>query len=292
MPAPFTSDTIQIGGDTRHFHHYISPNLIFPAPLCVVLHGGGQLLSGMLDKLEMSGTIPAVDPPYVVLAPQGAGKDPKTNTIITNPDRGVWNSGHSPGGQAAGMDDVAFITTLIDQTIKKMNTAGTPIDSKKIYAIGFSNGGMMAYRLAAERSDLFAAICSIAGTIGGRPTPTSTPHVNNPLKLGTAEPVSLFHIHGLVDATVSPFGGHSPKADSTRVDRNLFNSVNAWVQHNDCNRIPTVSDIPGGTGTTCCFTNGTNNTEVTLTTLNQLGHKIPPNVVTRINTFLLNHPKS
>lgn len=36
------------------------------------------------------------------------------------------------------------------------------IDSKRIYASGFSNGASMAYRLAAQRSDIFAAVAAHA----------------------------------------------------------------------------------------------------------------------------------
>lgn len=38
-------------------------------------------------------------------------------------------------------------------------------DAKRLYVSGFSNGGEMAFRVAAEASDLFAAVASAAGTV-------------------------------------------------------------------------------------------------------------------------------
>jgi polyhydroxybutyrate depolymerase len=39
-----------------------------------------------------------------------------------------------------------------------------PIDSRRIYATGLSNGGMMSYRLVCEAGDLFAAIAPVSAT--------------------------------------------------------------------------------------------------------------------------------
>ena len=36
--------------------------------------------------------------------------------------------------------------------------------------VGFSNGGMLTYRFAAERGDLLAAAAPMAASIGGRPS--------------------------------------------------------------------------------------------------------------------------
>tara|TARA_B110000263_G_C15285732_1_gene500682 strand:+ start:1771 stop:1935 length:165 start_codon:yes stop_codon:yes gene_type:complete len=39
------------------------------------------------------------------------------------------------------------------------------VDSKRIYASGFSNGGFFAYSLACYKSNLFASIASVSGTM-------------------------------------------------------------------------------------------------------------------------------
>lgn len=301
MFPPFIADTIQFGGETRHYAYYIPPGLTFPAPLCVVLHGGGQSIERICESLQMvnSADVPGnpggvVDPPYIVLAPKGfrpaipGGQGASTNP--PHPHGGVWNSGHSTFGQLSGRDDVGFIMQLISEFSARLNSKGTSVDASRIYSIGFSNGGMMAYRLAAEKSETFAAICSIAGTIGGRPSPNAPPHVNNPLEMNTVDPVALFHIHGLRDGVVSPFGGPTPKPPpASRVDRNMMNSVNVWVRHNNCNRVPAVTALPFGT--TMRFANGDNGTEVRVTMINGLRHRIPRPNAGFISSFLLAHSK-
>ena len=55
-------------------------------------------------------------------------------------------------------DDVAFFDAMVDD-LKQTYT----VDAKRLYVTGFSNGGQMAGRLAAERSTVFAAGASSAG---------------------------------------------------------------------------------------------------------------------------------
>jgi polyhydroxybutyrate depolymerase len=56
------------------------------------------------------------------------------------------------------IDDVGFVRALIDKLAENF-----PIDRRRIYATGMSNGGMMAHRLAAEASDIIAAVAPVAG---------------------------------------------------------------------------------------------------------------------------------
>lgn len=56
-----------------------------------------------------------------------------------------------------GVDDVAFVAALIDQLDGEL-----AVDRERVFATGVSNGGMMAYWLAVERSDLVRAIAPVA----------------------------------------------------------------------------------------------------------------------------------
>lgn len=63
----------------------------------------------------------------------------------------VWNAGFCcPFGAPPANDDVAFLSSLIDRLAKP---------GWKVFVAGFSNGGMMAYRLAC---DVPAAVTAIA----------------------------------------------------------------------------------------------------------------------------------
>lgn len=73
-----------------------------------------------------------------------------------------WNSQPAEWTFCAGetpRDDVKFLTTIISELKAKFN-----VDSKRIYLVGFSNGGQMAAKCAIQMSDKFAAIVESGGT--------------------------------------------------------------------------------------------------------------------------------
>jgi polyhydroxybutyrate depolymerase len=67
------------------------------------------------------------------------------------------------------------------------------VDIDRIYAAGYSNGGMMAYGLANYKSDLIAAVASVFGAmlecIGSN-----------------IHPMAVIHLHGISDG-VLPYNG-------------------------------------------------------------------------------------
>jgi polyhydroxybutyrate depolymerase len=52
---------------------------------------------------------------------------------------------------------VDFVRALIGKVAEVV-----PVDRRRIYATGLSNGGMMAHRLAAEAAELIAAVAPVA----------------------------------------------------------------------------------------------------------------------------------
>lgn len=102
-----------------------------------------------------------------------------------------WNAGLCCGPpQRVGVDDVAFLTALLDKVTRDYG-----VDPKRVYATGISNGGMMAYRLACEAADRFVAIAPVAADLI--------------VDCHPARPVSVLHFHGLADQNV-PIGGGVP----------------------------------------------------------------------------------
>jgi polyhydroxybutyrate depolymerase len=104
-----------------------------------------------------------------------------------------WNATDTcctPGGTgfqltpATDVDDAAYLRGLIEQAIDTLN-----VDTRRIYASGYSNGAFMAYRLACEMPELITAIAPLAGAT----------FQNEALCVG-GEPVSVLHIHGTADA--------------------------------------------------------------------------------------------
>jgi polyhydroxybutyrate depolymerase len=153
-----------------------------PAPLVIALHGGlgsaaqFEANSGLSEFAESNG--------FYALYPNGIG----SNENQTSPQ--TWNAGDCCGPAVQrNVNDIAFIESLI-QHLK--NTLF--IDKRRVFAIGHSNGGMLAYKLACELSDEISGIGVQSASLGiNQCQPTS--------------PVSVVHIHGTADKNFPIDGG-------------------------------------------------------------------------------------
>ncbi|MFN7021931.1 MAG: alpha/beta hydrolase family esterase, partial [Phycisphaerales bacterium] len=143
-------------------------------PVVVVLHGGGGADAG--EMARRTGVQAIADrEDFLVVYPYGVD--------------GQWNDGRGKTFRGIGnntdVDDVAFISAVIDELIK----TGTA-DPRRIYVVGLSNGGMMAYRLGIALGDRLAAVAAIianlpanlAGQTPVRPLPVL-------IMNGTADPM-------------------------------------------------------------------------------------------------------
>ena len=212
--------TMTFDGLERSFRLHIPPgaNSGDPAPLVVGLHGLGSdselfaTFTKMNDKADELG--------FIMLYPDGTGEKEL-----------AWNAGHCCNLQRRNnVDDVAFIRALVKATQGLLN-----VDPNRIYATGMSNGGMLAYRLAAEASDIFAAVGPVAASIGGIPQ-DRWPEVSIP---PPTEPVSIIAINGMQDHFVRYEGGEASGQFTTgRTDVSIAESIGFWVIHNGCDPEP------------------------------------------------------
>lgn len=151
-------------------------------PLVIVLHGGGgnaayaESMTGFTATARREG--------FAVVYPDGTG--PRRNVMLT------WNAGHCCGSSMTQrVDDVGFIDALITELI-----SSHPIDSRRVYVTGMSNGGMMTHRVGIELSHRIAAIAPVVGAVfGDEPRPRAQ--------------VSAIMINGMTDRSV-PYGGGAP----------------------------------------------------------------------------------
>lgn len=151
-------------------------------PLVIVLHGGG---GNARNAESMTGfTAKANAENFIVVYPDGSGR--RRDALLT------WNAGHCCGyAMENKVDDVAFIRTLIDTLVARY-----PVDPKRVFVTGMSNGAMMTHRIGIELADRVAAIAPVVGALfGDEARPRS--------------PVSALIINGLVDESV-PYGGGAP----------------------------------------------------------------------------------
>ena len=143
-----------------------------------------------------------------------------------------WNAGFCCGKAARDqVDDVGFISWVI-------NDVGTrlAIDRHRIYLIGFSNGGMLAYRFGTEKPDMVTAIAVLSGAIGSRPGPEApVAQVSPPDK-----PVPLIVFHGREDPLIPYGGGRAVGRKSQREYLSVKDAIMVWARANGCRATPKV----------------------------------------------------
>jgi polyhydroxybutyrate depolymerase len=217
-PAPTlqpgdSTRTLTVDGLSRDYILHIPPsiNRVNPVPAVFAFH---DLLStptelkntAQLDRLADSNG-------FIIIYPQGIDKS--------------WNAGNCCGNASENnVDEIAFVRQmLVDlDTIVK-------IDPKRIYATGFANGAMMAYRLACEMSETFAAIAPMTGLLWYSPCQPG-------------QPVSVLHVHGLANETIPYSGGRSdcegvlPEPLGGWDFPSVEQGISTWVQLDGCNGSP------------------------------------------------------
>ena len=207
---------IQHGGLVRSFILYVpeSINIKEPSPLVINFHGGGSTAEGYRAYSKMD--ITADKYKFIVVYPNGTGR--YKNRLLT------WNAGTCCAyANVNKIDDVGFIRKLIDHLPKYVN-----VDKQRIYAAGFSNGGMMSYRLALELSDKITAIASVAGNM----------HVE---EFNPKRPIPIMHIHSVDDPRALYHGGLGPPFPLTqqRVEhRDVQEVMDLWSEYNGCQKGP------------------------------------------------------
>ncbi len=163
-------------GRVRSYTLHVPTGLDAGRPLAMVLafHGGLGTAAYMPALTGFSRT--ADREGFLVAYPNGSGA--LEDRLFT------WNGGTCCGySSRENVDDVGFVRAVIDDI-----AAHFPLDPRRIYATGISNGGILSYRLACELSDRIAAIGPVAGT---QNFPGCAP----------SAPVAVVHFHGTADQT-------------------------------------------------------------------------------------------
>ena len=184
----FYQSMIHDGNERTYFVHLpqsYNPSIAYP--LVFAMHGGGRLgYEGVAGQSELSDLSDQEN--FIVVYPEGI----RTLGFRT------WNAGNCcPLATDLGTDDVGFIIALLENLQLEIS-----INPKRVYATGFSNGGQLAYKLANEHPDKFAAISAVAGVLQDFPF--------SPLRN-----VPIIHFHSYLDETAPYFGGQS---DAPNID--------------------------------------------------------------------------
>ncbi len=212
LPPGDLTRSVRVGESTRtyllHVPRSYDPDK--PTPLVLALHpfatNGPMMvrISGLSETADRHG--------FLVAYPNGTG----VGALLH------WNVGLTPGDRA---DDMGYLAQVLDDLSTIAN-----IDPKRVYATGFSNGGMMCYRLAAEWSDRIAAIAPVSGTrIAG--------------KIEPKRPVSVLHFHGTDDPFVT-YNGHLWRQTGSHRLLGVDETIKSWVLLNGCDPEPVSAAVP------------------------------------------------
>jgi polyhydroxybutyrate depolymerase len=184
-----------------------------------------------------------------------------------------WNAGHCCGKAAeVGEDDVGFVAGVVADVARR-----AAVDRRRVYLTGFSNGGMLAYRLMAERTSLFAAGAPVAAAHGGRADAAAPPWVIP----APQEPLPVLVMHGLADGHVPFAGGRSPRKGGEREYLPAMDAVRFWVRNNGLVDAPSVERLYGGVVERSTWSHpGGGGAEVALYTVAGWGHFWPGGVHT------------
>ena len=206
--------TLQHDGLTREYFVFLPSTYGGEStlPVAVFMHGYGGTATGTEAEVTQGLNQYAEEYGYVMIYPQGTwfmssaddgepwevtswnhisdGFDSGPAGPICTPDRHkvpcppeCGNCGRC--GWTSCNDDVGFLKALVGEVTERWS-----VDGNRVYVSGFSNGAMMANRIACEASELFAG----AALVGGRLEPG--------FECTPTRPMPLLQINGGADETV------------------------------------------------------------------------------------------
>jgi polyhydroxybutyrate depolymerase len=205
--------TLELGLVKRTYRLYVPSALpSAPVPLLLAFHGGGGNGRSM-ERLTRFNAL-AQREGFIVVYPDGVG--------------GNWNDGreaHVSRAHRDQVDDVGFVVALVQALASQY-----PVDPKRIYATGLSNGAIFSHFLAANRPALVAAIAPVVGGVAERFRDRFAP----------AEPVSVMIIQGTGDRITPYAGGGVLRGTRGRIV-STDEAVALWTRSNAC-----TADVESG----------------------------------------------
>jgi len=117
-----------------------------------------------------------------------------SDSIFVTP-QGLDAGGNGPGWANTDGQDIAFTKAMVADVEGKYC-----VDTKRVFSVGFSYGGMMSFALGCEMSDTFRAIAPMSGAL-----------YSDPSCKGTGPHVAMWGSHGLSDTVVPIDNGRAAR---------------------------------------------------------------------------------
>jgi polyhydroxybutyrate depolymerase len=206
------------GGFRREWLLWAAPE---GAPLVVFLTGTGG--TALWADGETGWSELAAREGFALVIPEALPPNPAAPpTFLTNPPR--WNDGSPQSFEGPQPDDVAFLTTVIDDTVNRLK-----LDPRCVFVTGFSNGAGMAFRFASERAERITALAPVAGYCWQQnPTPS--------------QPVPTLYTVGTADLLIPIRGGEVQLPWNNRLVRRppVTETLERWAVAIGCAPLPVL----------------------------------------------------
>ncbi len=222
----YSTHEMRHDGLTREYHLFVPPGLSRRSrvPLILALHGGGGSGRGLARARGQDSWIrQARRDGFIVAFPEGNGR--RWNDGRVEPHRTIF------GKDIPRADDVGFLDALIEELSGRY-----PVDKRRVFATGISNGGFMSIRLALDLSDTIAAVAPVTAQIS-RAVADREPR----------RPVAIMVINGTEDPLVPFDGGHVRIGNGGRSRGEILSTeetVRRFAGWNGCRGRPSVTDLP------------------------------------------------
>lgn len=168
---------------------------------------------------------------YIVAYPRGLHVDLASgeNLGLLDQVQRFWYVDPGPNGEVynthpsvENVDDVGFVSALLDDVESRFS-----VDPLRVFATGFSNGGVLGHFLACELSTRIAAIAPVSGPVWA-----------DPAACEPERPVSVLHFHGTADICAPYDGGGSECEGGAVGEGRIFmsaqDSIDMWREKNGC----------------------------------------------------------
>jgi polyhydroxybutyrate depolymerase len=213
-----TNKTIQVGSDSRTYILHVPSKYdgTKATPLVVDFHP----LSGSGSSEEGSSPYKSLTDAEGVITAYPNGK--------SGPSGGAWNVGPCC---VANVDDVAFAKALVADVEKV-----ACIDTKRVYAVGFSMGGGMSHYVACHAADVFAAVAPAAFDLLKENEDACTP----------PRPITVVSFRSTGDPVVDYDGGASMAVAGMPVTfLGAKGTFAKWASIDQCTGSPSAEDSNG-----------------------------------------------
>ena len=180
----------------------------FALPVVLNFHGFGGRAQDHKTTVAMDHVADSAQ--FLLVFPQGSlldGDFPHWNNALPSPDN------------KSDADDLGFVSALLAH----LDTSFL-IDRERVYACGYSNGGMMSYALACYLSNEIAAVASMSGCFSDTSSTCQPSH-----------PLATLSIHGTNDGVIAYEGGDDILSQQV--------TLQYWAQTNNCNETPQITSI-------------------------------------------------